>query len=762
MTKLSNIINIDLHIHSNESSYKEKEGYVAESNINNIEILLKNLDINNINMFAITDHNRFSYELYSEVNKLIDTGKYKNVFTNLPGVEFDVQIEEQKPSCHIICIFDDKNKEKVENIEKVINNHLLKKPEEFYTRNKFEEILREIDLNVLLIAHQHKNFDNPNGGPKSISNSVSNLYDFIQTGYLNALEYQNANVQGIIINCLKKANTNVATIIGSDCHQWEYYPQKDKNTRQKDYITKIKALPNFDGLAFAFTNMENRFNRIENCNKNYISSIECNGNKYNLSNGINVIIGDNGSGKTFLMETINENKLPSYYEKLKKQNNIKIDKVGSPKIYYVRQNQIIEQVKKGELFKDSDLYNEINSISTFKSKIKKIAEDLIDYIKYNIRIRNKLDEINNSSIYIKDSNSKIFIPKGKIDIKTKENIYINRKDTISEIIKEIQEEFNNNKTIYREFKNEQKLILENLNKILSSLEKDNKKIEDENFIINQIIMSINLFNNKMDKNRTDKEKEEISYQKKKEDLENLIIEYIDLIKNKPVKPMFPEKIEGNAKKLHGGFVFVKKARYDNLDMKDIFLEELFVKDVEYENLFKIDTEEALSHDLNGIKKLEDIDTWYDKVDKFIDKYCQVENYIEKNNNKNLLGETPGEISSVHYEFVFNEYSNKYDTLLLDQPENDISNPRIKDDLLMYINQIRDTKQIIIVTHNPLLVVNLDVDNVICLNKNYKNELYIQDGCLEYENDEYRIIENVANIMDGGKEAIEKRFRLYRD
>ena len=105
MTKLSNIINIDLHIHSSESSYKEKKGYVDESNINNIEILLKNLNINNINMFAITDHNRFNYELYDyeelgrgepeiiETGRMITTGEYggikgfRNVYNNLE-IEF--------------------------------------------------------------------------------------------------------------------------------------------------------------------------------------------------------------------------------------------------------------------------------------------------------------------------------------------------------------------------------------------------------------------------------------------------------------------------------------------------------------------------------------------------------------------------------------------------------------------------------------------------------------------------------------------------
>ena len=71
---------------------------------------------------------------------------------------------------------------------------------------------------------------------------------------------------------------------------------------------------------------------------------------------------------------------------------------------------------------------------------------------------------------------------------------------------------------------------------------------------------------------------------------------------------------------------------------------------------------------------------------------------------------------------------------------------------------------ILVTHNPLLVVNLDVDNVLIINKNYKKQFDIKSGCLEYESDNrnYKIINEIAETMDGGKEMIERRFRLYED
>ena len=761
MKKLNDIITIDLHIHSTFSAYKEKSGYVENSNIENIGVLLQKLNENNINMFAITDHNRFNYELYLALKNKINDNLFKNVYKNLPGVEFDVQIEEGKPSCHIIAIFDDEDDEKIKNIENIINKNLIEKQDGYYTKDDFEKILRDIGLNVVLIAHQHKHFDNEEGGPKSLSNSVSDIYDFIRTGYINALEYQKPSVQGMLINSLKKANENVATVIGSDCHKWEYYPCKDENSSNRDYATKIKALPNFDGLVFAFTNMENRFNRVVNKNTNIIESIKFDSNEVVLSNGINAIIGDNGSGKTFLLEFLNnEEKLKKHYKNLADKNKVTKKINGQPNIYYVEQNQIIDQVKKGELFNNSKYYNSIATKTSFKESIIKYARDIIDYINYNIeteKAKEKLDEVMIKLVVEKEN---LFIPTVKIDIQTSFNKYKARSEALENIIKTLKDEFLSNQDFYKEYEEKINSINEQLEFIKKSVLDKSGNIELDNQIRNLIISALRDFDSEMDKDRTDKEKENVKYKQEKTDLCNLIIDYIIRIANKPDIPKFPEKVVGVSKKLYQGFVFVKKAKYDELFLEDEFYDELFNKSYSKEQVLNITSTEQLEEALQGIKDIKKIDTWYSKVDKFIEDYLGEETYIERDGQKNTIGETPGEISAIHYDFLFNDLSKDYDIIIIDQPEDDISSTKITKELLKYIKQVRDYKQIIIATHNPLLVVNLDVDNVICLNKNYKDEITIKDGCLEYSCQDYKIIDEVADIMDGGKEAVERRFRLY--
>ena len=70
------------------------------------------------------------------------------------------------------------------------------------------------------------------------------------------------------------------------------------------------------------------------------------------------------------------------------------------------------------------------------------------------------------------------------------------------------------------------------------------------------------------------------------------------------------------------------------------------------------------------------------------------------------------------------------------------------------------RQIILVTHNPQFIVNLDVDNVIYLGKNENNEIIIQSGALEYFNEDYDVLKIVADNIDGGISSINERWKRY--
>ena len=771
MDRLNNIINIDLHIHSKASEYKEENEIVKNSNIDNIGVLLEKLNKNNINMFAITDHNRFDYKLYAKIREIIKSknSKYSNVLEILPGIEFDVKIEKNKKVCHIICIFSNTNKdiEKLENIEKILNeNELIKDKSGYYTKEKLENILKEIGLSGVLIENQHKSLDNPNGGKRSISDSVSNIYDYIATGYINALEYQKPSVQGMIIDNLKKSDINIATIIGSDCHDWKAYPKHDMNSKAHGYISKIKALPTFKGLVFSITSPETRFNRCINNNKNYIEKIKINDEEIQLSNGINAIIGDNGSGKSLLMDILsNKDKLDSYYNVLKKKNNIEVIYKGEKQIEYIKQGKIIEDVKNGSLFKEDDVkyYNKIRNKEKFRKDIIKYRDRLLEYINKNIEINDKIKELKNIKFDLKDNDIKLYRPKVIMDLDLEDDtIYEERGNELERLVSELKEEFYENKRFYKEYKEEYVNSIKTIEKILKLIKRKNTQIAEENKIKSYIISASQDFNTEMNNLRTDQEKERLEYiDSKKKFIKEISSCILESSKERKI-PLFPKTLNGASKKIYNGFVFSKQAKFHMLNLKEQFFEEMFVNDYNYDKIISICSKSELEKALNGISKLEDIENWNKKVEKFIDKYSAEETYIEDVSSKESVGNTPGEVSIVYYDFKLRYNNESKSIILIDQPEDDISNQKISQKLISYFNNERDKKQIILATHNPLLVVNLDVDNVIYLNKNKYDVIKAKSGCLEYEDDKYNIIKYVSDNLDGGIDAIKRRFKIYEN
>lgn len=764
--KISEIINIDLHIHSAASSYKEESGYVDNSNIKNIATLLEKLNVENINMFAITDHNRFDFKLYTEIKKVLSApnNSFPNVKTILPGVEFDVELEEGKEPCHIICIFDDEKEANLKRLSEILEEKETKliKKNDFFSKGKFEEIIKKVDLSVILIAHQHKHFDNKSGGKRSISNSVDNIYEFIDTGYINALEYQKVNVQGMIINSLEKTSKNLATVIGSDCHKWELYPYKDEKSCNKDYVSKIKSLPTFTGLVLAITSPETRFNRINTSMKDYIGSFTVDGNEYYLSKGINAIIGDNGSGKTFLLDILSSVKLKSDYKDIQKKNKIQKEDIGNPNIEYIKQNQIIDDVKKGRLFDTSakEFYKQITTKETFKTRIKNYSKKLLNYFDGNIKRKEIVLKLQSLELTLKNNIFVNTVPTIDIDLTLKDNVFEDRVTKIKEIQELIQDEYNNNKKFYRENAGEFQEVMKKVNEIFKKLENESLKIEREESLKGLVIKQLNDFDSALKGKRTDKEKENLHYNSLKKEFAKSISEAIKIHKKENKIPKFPDKLLGSSKKTENGYTFFKKTGYDQLHLYENFLEELFINDIKNIKFSDIDTQQKLYQYLNGVTGKDTIDIWHGKVDKFIESYCAEETYIQNATTKEPTGKTPGEVATVFYDFKLRGESNDKSVILIDQPEDDISNKSISSNLIDYININREKKQIIITTHNPMLVVNLDVDNVIHLNKSSDNKITIQDGSLEYKCKDYKVLNKIAETMDGGKETIKRRFKLY--
>ena len=124
-----------------------------------------------------------------------------------------------------------------------------------------------------------------------------------------------------------------------------------------------------------------------------------------------------------------------------------------------------------------------------------------------------------------------------------------------------------------------------------------------------------------------------------------------------------------------------------------------------------------------------------------------------------------------------DFSDKDCPILIDQPEDDLDNRAIYKELVKYLKKKKKERQIIVVTHNPNIVVGADSEQVIVANQNgtdtkNKNGTKFQyaTGSLENtkETDEgieiilekQGIKEHVCEILEGGNEAFKQREIKY--
>lgn len=93
-------------------------------------------------------------------------------------------------------------------------------------------------------------------------------------------------------------------------------------------------------------------------------------------------------------------------------------------------------------------------------------------------------------------------------------------------------------------------------------------------------------------------------------------------------------------------------------------------------------------------------------------------------------------------------------IILDQPEDDLDNHLITDLVVKQIRENKKRRQIIIVTHNPNIVVNGDAEKVTSLDFHHGQIQISSEGCLQKK----EIRKEICEIMEGGKDAFRQRYR----
>ncbi|WP_139652316.1 hypothetical protein [Raoultibacter phocaeensis] len=778
-------VKVDFHIHSAASAHKDGEK-VKDGTADNTSVLFSMLEENQVNMAAITDHDIFDYSVYKALRA--KTKNAVHLHRVLPGVEFTVSFKTDRGDrpVHIVTLFDDTKQELVQSIANAIP---LKngKPDydmsNAFSEDKYWGIIRAIGLDIVAIAHQ-KASPGSDRKRKNDANSVGDALfnEFLFVEYFEAYEYKNRRNELFNKNYAYSTDQleQLRFITGSDCHTWSSYPAYDASSDPDLPYSYLKCLPTFKGLAMAVTDVS-RIRTVPSFFSGSTTTLDAieltlNGADVSipLSPGINAIIGDNSIGKSSLLNAIN-----GYREigaTVQKGQSRYLEESGLvlkttiPEDYLLQfdgQDAIrksFEGLSVGKAKKQLEKHfpDPVNPDS-FKSfamnQFKKFHAALRKSCKYQESLAAlgvfKLPE----QPPLGAPQSITFDKSVKLDDVSCHNGLVNdvknARIQLGGVI-ELHEE-----AILKEDEPDFEAAIAALDRIVKRHQTIVDEITLEARVANKVIEAITTRENEQDKVITDAQKAQAEFlraiDRAGSSLANAVMNEQRLLNfSFDFKPL---EITPNTNPV-GDLQFVCKLGIDEI------------------------TPGLLSELIDGlIGKRKDLDTLTSSYESVKDA---INNYPENEDDPLVALEAKFEVAldaklkavkTINREDddVFDELSRGYNAqmyfklmadrnvgdgiYIVDQPEDQISQRAIKQTVLKEFRDIAGARQVILITHNPQFVVNLDVDNVIFVGKK-DGKLFLRSGALEYECSEYGILETVAENIEGGLETIQRRMKRY--
>lgn len=779
---------VDFHIHSIASKHKESDDCVDLSTIDNIDLLIDKLNQREINMCSISDHDNFDFNIYNRLKQEENKGSIKKVF---PAVEFSVTYD--KKVLHVITIFDDKDEEKIKKIQNEIFDIKNNKP--FYddielnsfSENKYLNILKNIDLNVVMIAHQKETLSSKETRNHDVMSLGEEKFDeLVFLDYFESFEFKRKrneifNKNYIEKNKEKYKDATLRFVTGSDCHIWAKYPEENDDFS----FTYLKCLPTFRGLAMAVTNTKriNYVNNFYSTTDKYLDSIniEIDNNKYDikLSKCINVIIGDNSIGKSLLIHKLtnynylNDQKIKDSYDEYLKNNKIKINSsIPESNVSKFNGQGSIRKMFENKTFDSDEFLNGFFPAEPLVSKYIEIykseIENYISILKNKEEKSNAFNKITNFDICVIEATSKSLNFKNvtqaiiaSINSKIKKiGKIVEYFESINSLLGKIQE---------NDFfdKEDEKYINDSINSNIILISKYKNKIKQNLFEISKINIINDEFTSKdkeLKKTKTDETEKIANYESNKDSFSENIVNYYYKNKNKvKYEPNIKEEKVPTTSNKVGKYRFVAKTKIKEISNTNLLtlINNVLGKSVKDINLIdSITIPDRFSNRNKDISYNDKLINLKNELDKEIDNYFSIDKAINDASDKDVTKElSSGFNSKIYFDLISNQTDDNR-IYIIDQPEDDVSQPSIKKNILGDFYDMSKNRQVIIITHNPQFIVNLDVDNVIFIGKDENDKIYIQNGALEYCDKDYDILKIVADNIEGGIDSINERWKRY--
>lgn len=770
----------DLHIHSNQCSSTPPKmrklgvsGYIDGL----FEVFEKHPDLD---MISFTDHNSMALSVYQE---FLSRGSAIHL---LPGVEVDVLLNEGEPSKHVIVYFDAVDDEKgIGKVAEWVNDALA-------AVSPKNPIDIDVLLNKLLILrmpfalspHAMKqgkrgiDFDwhcleEPGDEARKY---VDQFFCFWEAGGKSSIAHA--------VEFLREmdADERVSIIAFSDSKDYD---------KLEDYLAGppqyFRALPSFKGLQMVGSDAHrissSRDGVPDDALGSYLGEVCFDGQRIELSTRLNAVIGGRGSGKSLLLDAIALSLGSSD------------DRVNAARRNYIGSHSISVRNARGDDIKRSsfayDYFNQSYVAKLFMEEGDAYKDSLKSYFSAGFDGVRDIDEAS-----IKAQNMAAFVlPPAEGSSERFENISglvdkyaIDREDALDMKI-----------TKRKKVAADSKVADLDYSKLISAVDKavrskvpstivDEKRFSDalqtfereillvaadcrrdylqNAYLLNQLIDEF--FKMKSEISDAQKAKSdiaarfEVAFRESSKNIRrrvSVVNAYLECsVDFAPHYEHFAVK-DGVAA---DAFRFKKTLDVEHplLHMLELF-SDYFLVEKAGQGGFNVANLgyliEQFCYDESGYKKGKDWKILLDELKGYDLAYTSgvsIEYRGDDGTYRDIATMSPGTQTNILLEYIV--HTDTARPLLIDQPEDNVDNQTIFNQIRTWFIKLKRDKQVIVVTHDANIVINSDAENVVVAEQRSPGKFTYSYGALESGD----VIDRASLILDGGRNAVKRRLMKY--
>lgn len=779
----------DLHIHSNQC-YSTTDEELKKLSVNDYVVrLIKVLEeYENLDMISFTDHNQICIDLY---RAFYDA---HSRIALLPGVEIDVALDENEPAKHLVVYFDAMgDMDKLEDLASKLNALMSEKNVGSGNGKKPIDIHllldRLIGYGVHFALSPHAMKQGKRGIDYDWHAMPADERDNEMKKYLDQFfcfwESSGKSEIAHAIEFLKQMTRDELVSIVSFSDSKDFGKLREYLDNPCQYFN---ALPNFNGLKLAGSEIT-RITRVQDVVNasnlgGYIGAVEFEGQHIEFTPRLNAIIGGRGSGKSVLLDSIacgirpnagtllderrafirgrrisvstmsgapiiegqfnidyfNQSYIATLFEKSGKEFNKAIEQHFASGFEHVKRidGASIERT-------NADAFTEL--IESFEEET---PENIVGFVdKYIVDTKDRLD------MDIGPRKSKAQIPDSKLASLKYQKVL----DDIRPAIKaKLPPTLESNPRIDAAITELERVICDEAYTARRTF------LEGpffQNTFVDLFVAKKNSMNNAQSERAKQIELFDSTFQqktlgiRKRVALVRALIAVCDGFVTHYEEHDFASGEKANA------FKFMRKLYVEH--PIDFMMRTINARTLNLQGIGKCNPEnlweyiKAFCFSEDGYRKGSDWEQLYDDLIAFGLTYKEKSSICFDSGDgtyQDIRQLSPGTQTNILIEYIVHKKTKI--PLLIDQPEDNVDNQTIYTKIRSWFMGLKQSRQVIVVTHDANIVINADAENVIIAEQPHQGEFAYQYGALEYGD----IIDQASLILDGGKDAVKRRLVKY--